>query len=506
MKIKVNGQFITLTDREFLVSAGEANVYLLQKVIYKIYHDSTKVIHSKKKDELQTLKPKSNIIIPQDYIYDEHQKLIGTTYKQADGVVLCKYITNTYINQNNVSPDMMLNHVQQMQETIGFIHQQRCLIVDGNEYNFMMYDNSRGGVVSFIDVDSYKTQSFPATAHSPQIDDPHASQYNELTDWYAFGIISNMMFTGIHIFKGKHPKFKKNDVENRMKANISIFNKDVKLNSNVRINFIPDDYRQWYIETFEQGKRELPPVITGATTFTPLAQALGPIVKQTIGDFIIKLITQHKENITYHQIINGVNIFNHQDKDIIYIDENKYKKVNDNIRKYSIIRMKTTNIEVVDKQWDILPQSTITYDGLFISDVIGRCYFYIPSGPSCYIIPIKELDKKMIIEAKRIRNVVVTRTSSKQGDIYQKFIFNEKFQKYKVVKLDIDEINFTVSDTGTGAMIKEDRVLVLFSTDINNYQQKIVNSPDIKQTMHLTSLGVKCGFYEGNKLYSLEMK
>ena len=58
--------------------------------------------------------------------------------------------------------------------------------------------------VLFIDVDSYQTAGFPATAIMDSIRDRHSSTYSAGTDWFSFAILAFQMFVGVHPYRGKH--------------------------------------------------------------------------------------------------------------------------------------------------------------------------------------------------------------------------------------------------------------------------------------------------------------
>lgn len=154
------------------------------------------------------------------------------------------------------------------------------LIVDLNELNILVKDTTFDDVY-FIDVDSYQTKSFPATAIMDSIRDRHATSYTNNTDWFSYGILSFQLFTGIHPFKGKHNKYSL--LDDRMLHNISVFNKEVSIPPIVSLTSIPQVYKDWYIALFEEGKRLGPPsgVATVAVRTTTSAIKGKGIIKVT---------------------------------------------------------------------------------------------------------------------------------------------------------------------------------------------------------------------------------
>src|SRR5207248_7337064 len=109
------------------------------------------------------------------------------------------------------------------QEGVRHVHERGILIVDLNEMNFLL--DASVEEILFIDVDSYQTPGFPATALMESIRDRHAARFSQATDWFSFGIVSFQMFTGIHPYRGKHPTL--TGLDARMERNVSVLNPEV---------------------------------------------------------------------------------------------------------------------------------------------------------------------------------------------------------------------------------------------------------------------------------------
>ena len=202
-------------NKDFKTQGGEGKIYIKNNVVYKIYIDYTKTIKKEKIKELSVLQHK-NIIKPDNIIWTNQKKnkMIGYTMKYIENTEpLCKYFTNSFQNANNITSKNILELVYRLQETIHYIHTNKILIVDGNEFNYLVTNKTQ--MPYFIDVDSYQTPSFPATAIMPSIRDWHTKGFNELSDWYSFAIIACQLFIGIHPYKGTHPNFSKKDLESR---------------------------------------------------------------------------------------------------------------------------------------------------------------------------------------------------------------------------------------------------------------------------------------------------
>ena len=297
---------INLTDKDFLSSGGEGDIYIKDNKAFKIYHEKNKVIPLKKIEDLRALEH-PNIIKPESPLFDKNKNLIGYSMKYIkDSFSLSRLITNDFRNQHHIENEDILNIARQIIDITKYIHQKKCFIVDGNEMNYIVSKDFKH--VYFIDVDSYQTPSFKPTAYSPSTLDPNSDKkhFNEFTDWFSIGIVLCNLLIGIHPFKGKYKgneyNFGKNDFQERMKHKISVFNEHVKVNSAVRdFSIITINLQSWFYRLFEKGERLPPP--------------------ETFGKVNIKFEKQRLENsdvINIEEIAN----FQHEILDIFSFENN----------------------------------------------------------------------------------------------------------------------------------------------------------------------------------------
>ncbi len=255
MAFRINGKVIPpFSDRDFKCKGGEANLYIRGGIAYKICHNPSIMIPEAKVKELQAL-DSPLIIKPINYIFDE-TVLIGFTMKALDDtcVPLVKLFTNGFRDAHNISNDHIIALCQNIKAETQDIHSKNILIVDGNELNYMVEDDFV--TPYFIDVNSWKTPSFPATAIMPSIKDFSTKGFSVLTDWFSFAIISFQLFIGMHPFGGIVDGFKKKDLAGRIKANVSILNPKVTVPAAARdFSLIPAAYMDWYFKLFEKGER-----------------------------------------------------------------------------------------------------------------------------------------------------------------------------------------------------------------------------------------------------------
>ncbi len=247
---------IRLGQADFVGQGGEAAVYAKGNRAYKIYTDPGRSLPGAKIAELAVLSEPC-YIRPEALLLDRANRPVGYSMRRVQGgTPLCQIFTRAFRDRKGLTPEKVLELVRQFREGVARVHQGRILVVDLNEMNFLLDQRLRE--ILFIDVDSYQTPGFPATALMESVRDRHSSRFSEGTDWFAFGIVSFQMFIGIHPYKGKHPSL--NTLDARMQANVSVLHPEVNV-PRVCLPFsvIPPAYLSWYRALFEHGKRLPPP-------------------------------------------------------------------------------------------------------------------------------------------------------------------------------------------------------------------------------------------------------
>ena len=556
---------VNLTDKNFITEGGEGKIYGKGSTIYKIYADLHKMIPEAKIRELGVLS-RDNILNPQNIIFDSKSRMVGFTMNRIENSIpICKLFTTDYRNRNGIAPENVVNLVDNIQETLNFIHDKKILVVDGNELNYLVKEKAFE-IPYFIDVDSYQTANFPATAIMPNIRDYNTNGFNRLTDWYSFAIIAFQLFIGIHPFKGKHPSFKKNSLVERMKKNVSVFNKDVRVPASIRdFSHIPSHYMGWFERLFEKGERIPPPVVAGLLN---VAQVQTEVIDST-DNFIIKFLTDYKNPVTsyfYHGghetvttteegWIGKVNykvdcpnceivytdkfmtpIVASIENDLlvlkklktgeivpnVYVNAKKMTKVNNSLvawgeEKVAVISLEDKGENILasigpSNTYNVMPNSTQMFDGFLYNTLLEKPYLLLPkvNGGDVSFFPkqIPELEKYKIIDGKFEGNTLIIIGYKNNGYDRLVFSFDEPRNKY-VVKKDEDiygrAVNFTVLGNGIVVNIPDDGVLEIFK-DGNISSMKIIKDPIVGSDMKLCNNGLDVLFYRGNELYSLKMK
>lgn len=560
MKLTIRGKGDVILDSQadFIWSGGEGDVYGKGNTIYKIYHDPKKMIPEGKMLELASLE-RDNILRPLDTLMKSNQRVGFTMRRVFDTYPLCRLFVADFCISNNISDDDIVKLIEEKKKTTRFIHSKQCLIVDGNEFNYLVSSDFK--IPYFIDVDSYQTKnSYPATAIMSSVRDWHCSEFTELSDWFSFAIIACWLMTKIHPFKGKRNDCK-DDLEERMRRNLSIFNKDTRLLPAVKMRMqnIPASYRDWFVALFEKGKRTLPP---------ELIASLGQIVKHTFKGsdaFDVAEIYKASENILYYTYCCGTPIaktgreittsrrnfqvsrdtevvLGHQQlTPVLASIQNKKLKLEaggipimpldlDCTEKMVIdntlfVRNGSNLIELsiddsgglkiipsINMVWNIMPNSSTLFSGVVYESVLGKPFLVIPRpkhvGSSlCHVMPVKELEGYRIVAAKHDSGVcvLVGHKNNSYDRIILKFAADYTTYSCRIVKdVDNQTVNFVTLDKGVVILLYGDTIEI-FSRDPNNAQITVVEDTGLAD-VKLAKNGNLALFIREEKVYSFTMR
>ncbi len=270
--VEGTGEKPRLNNSNFKTKGGEGSIYVVGSTVYKICEPG-KMIPEQKLRELRVLDhPK--IIKPENRILDANSQPVGYTMRlvPGDAEPLARILTKQYREREGITPEVMMELVRQLVEGTRFVHSHKgYLLVDANEFNFMVSTDNHDAIY-FIDTNSYQTPHFPATAIMQSIRDPLIKQnssghwmWTKESDWYSIAILTWYMFTGIHPFKGDHPKYTniKTFWQDQMRDNISVMRPDVTVPINAVYHpfetVIPGGtsgaYWQWYKSILLENKR-----------------------------------------------------------------------------------------------------------------------------------------------------------------------------------------------------------------------------------------------------------
>lgn len=557
MKVFVKGKSkaIELNNADFLAQGGEGKIYVKNDTVYKIC-EAGKMIPEGKFTELSVLTD-SHIVRPEQILVDAKNVNVGYSMKYLkDTYTLCQLFTKAFRIRNAIKPDTVLDLVRQMQKTISEVHSHDILIVDLNEFNFLVDDKFKD--VYFIDVNSYQTPHYPAMAIMDSIRDRHNNKFSKLTDWFSFGIISFQMFIGIHPYKGKHPKY--NDLDARMQNNVSVFDKAVgyPVAACQPFTVIPDAYLQWFKAIFDKGERIAPPhdlVTVVHVAVVPTVKVVGgkslaidklhefpnPIMGYYYSAGREVFVTSKKifvDKRDYDSPIEKVFMgFTRSNQPIAAWIESGYVKLKDvannvdipftcsgtkimdfngriyvqngmNIIEIQFTEMKNKILASSHIVANVLEQSTRFFSGVIVQNLFDAYYVSIfPESKQCQQIALRELDGLRVIDAKYENKFLMVVAVDKKGH-YNRFTFHFKddYKSYEVSEkknVTYTGLNFTVLDNGICVHIDEDENIELFNKLSN---AKSVTDDVISQDMMLCHKGAQVMFTKENAIYSMSMK
>lgn len=562
MKIinKTNKQQISLTDKYFKASGGQGTVYIKDNMVYKIYHNNVPCIEEFKIKELNKIN-NDQVILPIDILLSLDGNNIGYTMKLVeDGYEICQLFNKAFKERHSLNNNQLTELVIQLKQIVYDVHKAKCLIVDLNEFNFIV--NKNFNKIYSIDTDSFQTPNYKATALMESVRDRHNKTFHEDTDWFAYAIVTFQLYMGIHPYKGIHSKYR--NINDRMINNISVFNKEVRLPSICpSFDTIPKQLKDWYIELFDKGVRSAPPDNFDEITIPIVRRAIENLISvkfkivnvKTLDDDILHHLYFNNQDlfITKNFIINGnskiVNkftngwiipkksidnqLYNITIKNnvlrIFDIFKNDYVKRNGNEITYEAERGMVYNnlfyyilnngIYELDLEYftcklmaNCTDYSTQVFGGVIFQTLLKSSYvYYFPEKGKTEYVKIEELNNYKIVNARYINKLlfVIGRNLANQSGEYDKFIIKIDKGKYnlrKIENIDYIDINCAVTSKGICAHILEDGVLEIFNNQIDNFSINIVKDNIITTDITLTSSNEKIGYIKQNKFNFMSIK
>lgn len=552
---------IRLAKSDFKAQGGEGAIYVKGSTAYKIYTDLQRAIPQEKILELSVL-AQPNIIRPVDVLLDEKNRPVGySMHHVGKSHALCQLFPKAFRQRNNLTPEMTLGLVRKLREGVNYIHSKGILIVDLNEMNFLVKDDFQE--IFFIDVDSYQTQSFPATVLMESVRDRHAHAFTTHSDWFSFAVVSFQMFVGIHPFKGTYTPFqnlpdKERKLDARMLANISVLHPEVFVPAScLPFSTIPPAYLDWYRAVFEEGKR-LPPPDSAELSLSLAGSGTRPhaeschfavtearefdseiiwhdgritITQESIyfdgqryqkPQFDVKVATTPRlchliaafmdgtrprfHNLTLNQELSP----RIEGEDVMLHNGQFYIKQHENILAVEFIELRGSTLLGVQLAANVMLKSTRMFEGLAIQNLLGGFYASVLSSFGvCHQVRLHELDGYQIIDARLDSNVLVVIAA--RGGSYDKLVFRfaDDFSSYDlrlVPDVSSININFTVLDSGVVLHMTDEDNLEVFSRFKDSSNIKAIRDPSIKGDVRIFHTGSQALIARGNKLYRIRMR
>lgn len=565
MKVKVEGATIALGKNEFIAQGGEGSVYVRGSHAYKIYTDPSRMIPLDKISELSAIQD-SNVIKPERVIKDNRGTSIGYTMRYVDGThPLCQIFTKSFRTRHGIEDQAVLDLIQGMRDTVGRIHVAKILVVDMNELNFLVDGTFEN--VFFIDVDSYQTPHFKATALMASVQDPKTpiGDFNEASDWFSWGCVTFQMLMGIHPYKGKYKAVK--GLTQRMEAGISVFHPDVTMPKVCPpLDSIPQDLRGWFEAVFQGGKRVAPPscidtapmASVGSVPIMSMSDALDTVLVLSVGEKILSVhvngsntvvrttnnlaFYMHKQLLKQHKISKGTIAVHWNQLGAPFAFKLQGRRCNvlaltsgdreeilppvDQLMEHEgrvylksgdkVLEVRTTGMynhrmatQVVA---NVVPNASKLYPGCCIQNMLGSIFVNLFSAPGLsHQVRVPELDNMRILDAKLDGTVLMVVTYDGDSDTYinMVFWFSDDFRTYSVRNAGLGGnwgINFVHMDSGVNVCLTEQEELSVFSTAASGFGRRVQDDV-LSSDMHLFKRpGGKLMFFRGEEIYSIQMR
>ena len=568
MKIHVQGASAPteLRQQDYLAEGGEGTVYAVGGTAYKIYKDPARALPVGKIGELNSI-AHNDVIKPLNVILDPKANTpIGYTMRMVrDTRVLVEHFPRAFRDRHGIKPDDSAKLVLAIRERMAAVHAGGVLAVDFNEYNCLV----GADLVTpyLIDVDSYQTKSYRATALMESVRDRHAApgHFSEGTDWFAFACVAFQVFVGIHPYKGKVKANPKMTWDERFLTNLSVLNAGVAVPPpTLPFDVIPSNFRAWFEAVLNRGERVAPP----KDLINTIVLVAPQVTQNTVVGLSIKEVFRSKSKIRHYfsmgqasgaltdagVCLSGVDVpdspsangavatlsnarfwpfvlwaeggrtklWSHQDRRLLDFDLEARSVSESGGRLYVLGRETVVEVNLHDSGVGAVvpspvvvarvhPQASRLFPGCAVQSLLGSTFIHVFPGPKMGPqVRIPELDKLQVIEAKFSGNLlaVLVRNGS-QLDRYQ-FRFDPSYMSYDAtVTKDVPGLlDFITLDKGGGQHIAlmQDGVggLTVFSTTKGATGVRAVDS-NLPGDARLVVHAGRAGFVSGEKVFSITM-
>lgn len=568
MKVQVQGgAAVQLTKSNFVAQGGEGAIYVRGDTAFKLYLDPSRMIPEGKFTELSAIDD-DNVIRPRQQVLNARGKRVGYTMRfLPDTYALCQLFTRTFREREGIEPQHVVELVKDMRRAVDAIHKAGVLVVDLNEMNVLVSQDF--GQSYWIDVDSYQTKSYPATAIMPSVRDwsVQGHDFTEGSDWFSFACVTCNLFLGIHPYKGRYKAIK--GMEDRMKAGVSIFHPEVTLPKVCySMDVIPTAYRDWLKAVLQDGKRLAPP-----KDLLPIAVAAAVSTRLVTGGVnldIQELVDLGEQILQVFSLDSGSALvrvadslidssskarwrFGGTGKMVVGIEPKSGAAVAGNIMPDGKVRLAANGRRLVmvgDQHaqelmgyqgriyarneghvlecklsqagnditvgWAsvtmIQPHATRLFQGCAIQNVVGSAFVSLYPRPGTnYQLRVSELEGyRSVVEARLDEHVLMV-VARRKDDGYDRLVFrfDEGFNRYDlrtVEDVPLQGLNFVTLDSGVCVCLNEDEKLEVFSERMGSQGLRLIEDPNLGGDMTLVKIGGRVAFFRGSSLYRMQMK
>jgi hypothetical protein len=565
MKVMVKGQgSVELTRRHFLASGGQGSVYARGKRAFKVYSDPADMIPVGKMRELAAIADPA-VIKPEALLLDSRRgAAIGYTMRLVPTAQpLCQLIPRSFRDRHGLDGARMLDLVQALQRRIESVHRAGVLVVDLSEMNFVVDRPMRE--VFAIDVDSYQTEHYPATAITPAIQDPFTpfDQLNTGSDWFSFAVVSFQLFCGIHPYKGRHPSV--SGLVERMQARLSVLDPAVRIpKAALPASVIPDNYLAWYRAVLDRGERRPPPggavptvaplpsrprLASSAALEIELLLEAGEPLRHVVahqgalavaGERTLWLDGRRVGDAPYPIVALGISPLRGKPLAVLRDDDGRLRlwdatggvmlaleldadavaaadggrlllKHDDKVVELLVREVGSSLLTTTRLAARVMPRATQLFEGMAVQNLLGACYLSLFSEDGAHHqLRLAELDGYRFVDAKHQRGVVVA--YARKGRRLDRVVlrFRREDGRYDLsIRRSVDHsaVSFAALDSGVCAMVAmgDDEQLELFSTSVGSAAHKALEDDALSGDMLLAADGNRLLVVRGSRLARLRM-
>jgi len=568
-KLELEGMgALTVRPSDYVTQGGEGAIYRKGDHILKLALQPKQLAHSGMPEKVRLLQRRlshPSIIVPEGMVRNKRGDIVGMHLPYITGEPYPRLFASGWRNNHQFGDTEVTKLASTMHEVVSHAHQANVLLVDANELNWLAdVRNIRQPVPLVIDVDSWQIDRFKATVVMPSIRDWHSPISSE-SDWFAWGVVTFLLYTGIHPYKGKLAGYKPGELERRMQDNASVFLPEVGLNKAVRdFGSIPGPLLDWYKSTFQDGVRTPPP--SPQQTGRP----------QTTVGRVLRAVVTSTGGLVYEELLRiaGENIISVWPCGVVRTDQGNLVEVTSKKRigtvsgvRVAVVKTTngwlvaeeisgtwqfrciarsgsetnlslqlpvenvlrsdnrlfvTTQTELVELQlqsfskpvlttasrWQVLGNSTSWFAGVGVSDVLGAMHVVVPYGQdNVAILRVKELDGRRIVGAKAGGRIATITTIDGSGQYQVLTLSADKdWRQAAVSTIDVDgpDQNHAVLPKGVIAQITEDGELTIEVP--SSGAGKVVKDKDLLSTMRLYSIADQVVYLHEGALWSLRMQ
>jgi hypothetical protein len=462
IKVSLEGRGqLVLRETDYVTSGGEGAIYRSASTIIKLYTDPDKMQRDGMPDKIKMLArlQHAGIVAPQGLALDESRNPIGFFMPFSTGEPMSRVFVSDFRTRTGFADRDAISVAHSMYGIVNYAHAKQALMVDANELNWLVtFTKGASASATVIDVDSWAIGRWPATVIMPSIRDWKAKDFGLLTDWFAWGIVSFQVFTGIHPFKGKIDGYKPGNLVERMRNNASVFDKRARLPLSVRdFSCIPGPLLDWYQATFQQGSRTAPPSPLDTSRPAKAAQIMRAVTTAVGGALIFEKLFERAGDPAVRVWANGaarlasgdvcdlatggtIGGMQRADSEIVrlpegwliaiptasevfagHVSEDLQQRTLDRLpiashrvfrageRIFAITDREMVEIEVrnlgkpvitLGRRWQIMVNSTTWLDDVAVQDTLGAAFVILPHGDGVHQVRAPELDGAKIVAGK----------------------------------------------------------------------------------------------------------